>query len=151
MSCKDSESKMNIVGYLKVVRHGTTSHGDVDILFIEQVSLVDAAVKVLWTLMWCQRYWIVGLHDCKVIVPFIRKSDSQERNSKGWRLISPREGWKLRLAQGKTWKDKLCHQTKYHKTTVLWSYLNELSVKDSLNGKFNGIYWNHWSCWGELV
>ena len=80
---KNIRSGMEFAGYLKVVRHSTTCDGDMDILFFEQVSLVDAVVQDLSTLMRCQRYWIVRLQDRKVIVPFVRKSNSQERDPKG--------------------------------------------------------------------
>ena len=85
------------ISNLKSVRIGTSCDSNIDIFFVHQKSVVDAAVNIFNAFIGAKWDRIECSEDRKIVFLAVRKTDSQERNLVG-RTLMPREGWKGCLA-----------------------------------------------------
>jgi hypothetical protein len=84
--------------YLECIGVNTPSHGDIGILFVHEVSVKDAVIDILLTLITAKRDWIERFQDGKVFGS-VRECDFEE-----WIVLTsvgllPSKRWELTLAR----------------------------------------------------
>ena len=79
-----------------IIIRAASSQSYIDIFFIEQVSIKDAIVYVLFKLAVCLWNWIESFQNCKIVVNSIRVINPEQGNTYWrFRLILPSESWDM--------------------------------------------------------